>query len=146
MVIWWNTYCIFLFTRMEINSDNTLILMNVLRSNEGNYSCHVRNSFGSDEIMYFLQVQGKSSVKQGWFSFDYLCLFVVTVLLKLLYYISYYKLWRPFILNLHVGKVSHVDLLRLSGFKHWNSGQTLRSCGYGPLSNQSHACLWKNVA
>ncbi|XP_033606866.1 Down syndrome cell adhesion molecule-like protein Dscam2 isoform X4 [Cryptotermes secundus] len=43
--------------KMEINSDNTLIIMNVLRSNEGNYSCHVRNTYGSDEIMYFLQVQ-----------------------------------------------------------------------------------------
>ncbi|XP_069692741.1 cell adhesion molecule Dscam2-like [Periplaneta americana] len=43
--------------KIEINSDNTLIIMNVQRSNEGNYSCHVRNSYGSDEIMYFLQVQ-----------------------------------------------------------------------------------------
>jgi len=51
---------------MEINSDNTLIIMNVLRSHEGNYSCHVRNSFGSDEIMYFLQVQGKPTVVTFW--------------------------------------------------------------------------------
>ena len=48
--------------RMEVSSDNTLIIMNVLRNNEGNYSCHVRNSFGSDEIMYFLQVQGNPIV------------------------------------------------------------------------------------
>ena len=52
--------------RMEVSSDNTLIIMNVLRNNEGNYSCHVRNSFGSDEIMYFLQVQGNPIVVTSW--------------------------------------------------------------------------------
>lgn len=72
-----------MFTRMKINSENTLILMNVLRSNEGNYSCHVRNTFGSDEIMYFLQVQGKSR-KQTFYNmiFYYLCLFNLTVIIE----------------------------------------------------------------
>ncbi|XP_015601116.1 Down syndrome cell adhesion molecule-like protein Dscam2 isoform X2 [Cephus cinctus] len=43
--------------RLDIGSDNTLILRNVQRSHEGNYSCHVRNSLGSDRIDYMLQVQ-----------------------------------------------------------------------------------------
>ncbi|PSN46727.1 Down syndrome cell adhesion molecule-like protein Dscam2, partial [Blattella germanica] len=43
--------------KIEIAPDNTLIVMNVVRNNEGNYSCRVQNSFGSDEITYFLQVQ-----------------------------------------------------------------------------------------
>ncbi|XP_030383245.1 Down syndrome cell adhesion molecule-like protein Dscam2 [Scaptodrosophila lebanonensis] len=41
----------------EISSDNTLSLRNVQRSNEGNYSCMVRNTFGSDQIVYQLYVQ-----------------------------------------------------------------------------------------
>ncbi|XP_043279367.1 Down syndrome cell adhesion molecule-like protein Dscam2 isoform X3 [Venturia canescens] len=43
--------------RYDIGPDNTLTLRNVQRSQEGNYSCHVKNSLGSDEIVYTLQVQ-----------------------------------------------------------------------------------------
>ncbi|XP_017876805.1 Down syndrome cell adhesion molecule-like protein Dscam2 isoform X2 [Ceratina calcarata] len=43
--------------RSDIGPDNTLTLRNVQRSHEGNYSCHVKNSLGSDEIAYTLQVQ-----------------------------------------------------------------------------------------
>ncbi|XP_068082151.1 cell adhesion molecule Dscam2 [Anabrus simplex] len=43
--------------RMEITAENTLIIQNVQRSNEGNYSCHARNNLGSDQIVYSLQVQ-----------------------------------------------------------------------------------------
>ncbi|XP_057323530.1 cell adhesion molecule Dscam2-like isoform X3 [Microplitis mediator] len=43
--------------RVDIGADHTLILRNVQRSQEGNYSCHVKNSLGFDEIVYSLQVQ-----------------------------------------------------------------------------------------
>ncbi|XP_048510955.1 Down syndrome cell adhesion molecule-like protein Dscam2 isoform X2 [Athalia rosae] len=43
--------------RLEISADNKLLLRSVQRSHEGNYSCHVRNSLGSDQIVYSLQVQ-----------------------------------------------------------------------------------------
>ncbi|XP_066603211.1 cell adhesion molecule Dscam2-like isoform X2 [Prorops nasuta] len=41
----------------DIGPHNTLLLKSVQRSHEGNYSCHVKNSFGHDEITYTLQVQ-----------------------------------------------------------------------------------------
>lgn len=44
--------------RSDIGADNALTLRNVQRTHEGNYSCHVKNSLGSDEIVYTLQVQG----------------------------------------------------------------------------------------
>lgn len=43
--------------RLDVGSDNGLILRNVQRNHEGNYSCHVRNSLGSDQIVYQLFVQ-----------------------------------------------------------------------------------------
>ncbi|XP_043479175.1 Down syndrome cell adhesion molecule-like protein Dscam2 isoform X3 [Leptopilina heterotoma] len=43
--------------RLDVGSDNTLLLRNVQRTQEGNYSCHARNSLGSDEIVYSLHVQ-----------------------------------------------------------------------------------------
>ncbi|XP_023290163.1 Down syndrome cell adhesion molecule-like protein Dscam2 [Orussus abietinus] len=43
--------------RLDITPDNTLILRNVQRSHEGNYSCHVRNPLGTDEIVHALKVQ-----------------------------------------------------------------------------------------
>lgn len=45
--------------RMEISLDNTLSLRNIQRAHEGNYSCMVKNLFGSDQIIYQLFVQGK---------------------------------------------------------------------------------------
>lgn len=44
---------------MEVNTDNTLILRNIQRWNEGNYSCMVRNPLGSDHITYQIFVQGE---------------------------------------------------------------------------------------
>ncbi|XP_076675488.1 cell adhesion molecule Dscam2 isoform X6 [Andrena cerasifolii] len=41
----------------DIGPDNALTLRNVQRTHEGNYSCHVKNPLGSDEIAYTLQVQ-----------------------------------------------------------------------------------------
>ncbi|XP_046620086.1 Down syndrome cell adhesion molecule-like protein Dscam2 isoform X2 [Neodiprion virginianus] len=43
--------------RLEIGLDNTLLLRTVQRGHQGNYSCHVRNSLGLDQIVYSLQVQ-----------------------------------------------------------------------------------------
>ncbi|XP_061927313.1 cell adhesion molecule Dscam2 isoform X13 [Apis cerana] len=43
--------------KSDIGADNALTLRNVQRTHEGNYSCHVKNSLGSDEIVYTLQVQ-----------------------------------------------------------------------------------------
>ncbi|XP_044020964.1 Down syndrome cell adhesion molecule-like protein Dscam2 isoform X2 [Aphidius gifuensis] len=43
--------------RLDFDADNTLLLRNVQRSQEGNYSCHVKNSLGFDEIVYSLQIQ-----------------------------------------------------------------------------------------
>ncbi|GAB1864901.1 Down syndrome cell adhesion molecule [Camponotus japonicus] len=40
-----------------IGPDNTLTLRNVQRSHEDNYSCHVKNSLGTDEITYTLHIQ-----------------------------------------------------------------------------------------
>ncbi|KAK6619885.1 hypothetical protein RUM44_006285 [Polyplax serrata] len=37
--------------------DKSLLIESVARSNEGNYSCHVRNSLGSDHIAFSLVVQ-----------------------------------------------------------------------------------------
>lgn len=48
--------------RSDIGADNALTLRNVQRTHEGNYSCHVKNSLGSDEIVYTLQVQGTWSL------------------------------------------------------------------------------------
>jgi len=43
-----------------VGPDNTLTLRNVQRSHEDNYSCHAKNSLGTDEITYTLQIQGRS--------------------------------------------------------------------------------------
>ncbi|KAH8391710.1 hypothetical protein KR009_001715, partial [Drosophila setifemur] len=43
--------------QVEVNSDNSLSLLNIDRSNQGNYSCTVRNNIGSDYITYLLIVQ-----------------------------------------------------------------------------------------
>ncbi|XP_025265398.1 Down syndrome cell adhesion molecule-like protein Dscam2 isoform X7 [Camponotus floridanus] len=40
-----------------IGPENTLTLRNVQRSHEDNYSCHVKNSLGTDEITYTLHIQ-----------------------------------------------------------------------------------------
>lgn len=45
--------------RLEISNDNTLTLRNVQRSHQGNYSCYVKNSLGSDHIVYQIFVQSK---------------------------------------------------------------------------------------
>ncbi|KAL7739019.1 hypothetical protein ACLKA6_001928 [Drosophila palustris] len=42
---------------LEVSHDNILSLRNIQRSHEGNYSCVVRNSIGSDHIVYQLYVQ-----------------------------------------------------------------------------------------
>uniref|UniRef100_T1GSG6 Down syndrome cell adhesion molecule-like protein Dscam2 n=1 Tax=Megaselia scalaris TaxID=36166 RepID=T1GSG6_MEGSC len=44
-------------SRLEVSSDNVLILRSVQRSHEGNYSCVVRNNLGTDQIIYNLLVQ-----------------------------------------------------------------------------------------
>ncbi|OAD61171.1 Down syndrome cell adhesion molecule-like protein Dscam2 [Eufriesea mexicana] len=41
--------------KSDIGPDNRLTLRNVQRTHEGNYSCHVKNPLGSDEIAYTLQ-------------------------------------------------------------------------------------------
>ncbi|XP_039950916.1 Down syndrome cell adhesion molecule-like protein Dscam2 isoform X9 [Bactrocera tryoni] len=43
--------------RLEVSNDNTLTLRNIQRTHEGNYSCVVRNSIGSDHIVYQVYVQ-----------------------------------------------------------------------------------------
>ncbi|XP_072746741.1 cell adhesion molecule Dscam2 isoform X2 [Anoplolepis gracilipes] len=43
--------------KSHVGPDNTLILRNVQRSHEDNYSCHVKNSLGTDEITYTLHIQ-----------------------------------------------------------------------------------------
>jgi len=48
-----------------VGPDNTLTLRNVQRNHEDNYSCHAKNSLGTDEITYTLQIQGRSRDK-GW--------------------------------------------------------------------------------
>ncbi|XP_071862452.1 cell adhesion molecule Dscam2 isoform X6 [Bombus fervidus] len=53
----WHRGDIKLQQKSDIGSDNTLTLRNVQRTHEGNYSCHVKNPLGSDEIVYTLQVQ-----------------------------------------------------------------------------------------
>ncbi|KAL6426412.1 hypothetical protein ACFW04_009120 [Cataglyphis niger] len=46
-----------LLQKSYVGPDNTLILRNVQRSHEDNYSCHVKNSLGTDEITYTLHIQ-----------------------------------------------------------------------------------------
>nr|XP_050851568.1 cell adhesion molecule Dscam2-like isoform X6 [Vespula vulgaris] len=53
----WKRADVKLHQNHDLGPDNTLILRNVQRNHEGNYSCHVKNSLGSDEITYTLQVQ-----------------------------------------------------------------------------------------
>ncbi|XP_070159734.1 cell adhesion molecule Dscam2 isoform X3 [Polyergus mexicanus] len=43
--------------KSHVGPDNTLILRNAQRSHEDNYSCHVKNSLGTDEITYTLHIQ-----------------------------------------------------------------------------------------
>ncbi|XP_025073056.1 Down syndrome cell adhesion molecule-like [Pogonomyrmex barbatus] len=43
--------------KSDVGPDNTLTLRNVQRSHEDNYSCHAKNSLGTDEITYTLHVQ-----------------------------------------------------------------------------------------
>lgn len=47
------------FYRSDVGPDNTLTLRNVQRSHEDNYSCHAKNSLGTDEITYTLHIQGR---------------------------------------------------------------------------------------
>jgi len=47
------------FFRSDVGPDNTLTLRNVQRSHEDNYSCHAKNSLGTDEITYTLHIQGR---------------------------------------------------------------------------------------
>lgn len=44
------------FQRIETGVDNTLVLRNVQRHHEGNYTCQVRNALGTDSIVYQLLV------------------------------------------------------------------------------------------
>lgn len=44
------------FQRIETGVDNTLVLRNVQRHHEGNYTCQVRNALGIDSIVYQLFV------------------------------------------------------------------------------------------
>lgn len=44
------------FQRIETGIDNTLVLRNVQRHHEGNYTCQVRNALGTDSIVYQLFV------------------------------------------------------------------------------------------
>ncbi|XP_039305816.1 Down syndrome cell adhesion molecule-like protein Dscam2 isoform X4 [Solenopsis invicta] len=43
--------------KSDVGPDNTLTLRNVQRSHEDNYSCHAKNSLGTDEITYTLHIQ-----------------------------------------------------------------------------------------
>ncbi|XP_065347787.1 cell adhesion molecule Dscam2-like isoform X4 [Cloeon dipterum] len=43
--------------RVMVSSDNTLIISNVQRANEGNYTCYARNNLGTDHITFALRVQ-----------------------------------------------------------------------------------------
>lgn len=44
------------FQRIDANTNSTLILRNVQRHHEGNYTCNVKNQLGSDQIVYQLYV------------------------------------------------------------------------------------------
>lgn len=44
------------FQRIETGIDNTLVLRNIQRYHEGNYTCQVRNALGTDSIVYQLFV------------------------------------------------------------------------------------------
>ncbi|XP_077264986.1 cell adhesion molecule Dscam2 isoform X2 [Temnothorax americanus] len=46
-----------LHQKSDVGPDNTLTLRNVQRSHEDNYSCHAKNSLGTDEITYTLHIQ-----------------------------------------------------------------------------------------
>lgn len=46
--------------RYKIHSDGTLQIVNLMRDDSGNYSCFVENVHGSDSIIHYLQVQGKT--------------------------------------------------------------------------------------
>ncbi|KAH0950048.1 hypothetical protein HN011_002504 [Eciton burchellii] len=46
-----------LHQKSDVGPDNTLTLRNVQRNHEDNYSCHAKNSLGTDEITYTLQIQ-----------------------------------------------------------------------------------------
>ncbi|XP_032663877.1 Down syndrome cell adhesion molecule-like protein Dscam2 isoform X7 [Odontomachus brunneus] len=43
--------------KSNVGPDNTLTLRNVQRNHEDNYSCHAKNSLGTDEITYTLHIQ-----------------------------------------------------------------------------------------
>ncbi|XP_018312504.1 Down syndrome cell adhesion molecule-like protein Dscam2 [Mycetomoellerius zeteki] len=43
--------------KSDVGPDNTLTLRNVQRSHEDSYSCHAKNSLGTDEITYTLHIQ-----------------------------------------------------------------------------------------
>ncbi|XP_012218067.1 cell adhesion molecule Dscam2-like isoform X2 [Linepithema humile] len=43
--------------KSDVGPDNTLTLRNVQRGHEDNYSCHAKNSLGTDEITYTLHIQ-----------------------------------------------------------------------------------------
>ncbi|XP_011342293.1 Down syndrome cell adhesion molecule-like protein Dscam2 isoform X3 [Ooceraea biroi] len=43
--------------KADVGPDNTLTLRNVQRSHEDSYSCHAKNSLGTDEITYTLHIQ-----------------------------------------------------------------------------------------
>jgi hypothetical protein len=50
--------------RFKIHTDGSLLISDVHKSDEGNYTCSVRNEEGTDQIQYSLHVQGKFSCKQ----------------------------------------------------------------------------------
>ncbi|KAK6634651.1 hypothetical protein RUM43_012052 [Polyplax serrata] len=58
MIEWrWGDVKIQQHSRLIKVEDKSLLIESVARSNEGNYSCHVRNSLGSDYIAFSLVVQ-----------------------------------------------------------------------------------------
>ena len=58
--------------RAYVAQDGSLRIDNATRGDEGNYSCHVRNSEGADRIHYKVSVQGEHLRRSGHLEFYHL--------------------------------------------------------------------------